>query len=290
MANGWGFATLILVAIATSIPSADTPSLRTVLERAGSYVVHYGEALSAVVASEAYVQQIVAATGAVKESRQLRSEIAFVRLADTSEWQAFREVISVNGAPVGSGQGRLEQILRDAPRSVIPQARLLAEESARYNLGALRRDFNAPTTAMLFVHPVHQERFRFDKQAEEQAAGVRVWVVRFRERERGTLIRTTSGRDVPVEGQIWIAPEDGRIVRMRFTAKGFLAERRGTAEIDVTWRADPQLGLWVPSTMQERYSGPWPDDSADPRSTITGTATYTEYRRFGTDVRIIREP
>ena len=289
MANGWGFATLILVAIATSIPSADTPSLRTVLERAGSYVVHYGEALSAVVASEDYVQQIVAATGAVKESRQLRSEIAFVRLADTSEWQAFREVISVNGVPVGSGQGRLEQILRDAPRSVIPQARLLAEESARYNLGALRRDFNAPTTAMLFVHPVHQERFRFDKQAEEQAAGVRVWVVRFRERERGTLIRTTSGRDVPVEGQSDCARRRSHRTdalhreRLSRRATRDCGDRRHVA-------CGPAARLMGSVDDAGAVSGPWPDDSEDPRSTITGTATYTEYRRFGTDVRIIREP
>src|SRR5262245_59410017 len=279
MGSGRALATLISIGAASAIPAADQPSLRTVLERAGSYVIHYGEALSAVVSSEEYEQQILAADGSVKESRQLRSEIAFVRLAETSEWQAFRDVISVDGTPVGNDRGRLGQILRDAPQSVIPQARLLAQESARYNLGSLRRDFNAPTTAMVFVHPVHQERFKFDKQAEEEAGGLRVWVMRFRERDRGTLIRTTTGRDVPVEGQMWIAPGDGRILRTRFTAKGFLA-KRGTAEIDVTWRADPQLGLWVPSMMHERYTGPWPDSSEDPRSIITGTAIYREYRRF----------
>jgi hypothetical protein len=292
------FATLILIGGAISIHAAEALSLRTVLERAGAYVVHYGDALSTVVASEEYVQQIVAATGAVQQARALRSEIAFVRLADTSEWQAFRDVISVDGAPVGREPGQLERLLRDAPRSVIPQARLLAAESARYNLGPLRRDFNAPTTALQFVHPVLQDRFRFDKQTEEDVGGERVWVVRFRERGRGTLIRTTSGRDVPVEGQLWIAPEDGRIVRTRFSAKGFLANSRGLADIDVSWRADAKLGLWVPATMRERYSGPWPDgsadpwpdSSADPRSIITGTATYTDYRRFDVDVRIIRAP
>jgi len=284
----WRVASLVLILFSGVLDATEAPSLRTVLERAGSYVVHYGEALSAVVASEEYEQQIVAADGRAKQSRQLRSEIAFVRLAETSEWQAFRDVISVDDTPVNNDRGRLEQILRAAPPSVIPQARLLAEESARYNLGPLRRDFNAPTTAMLFVHPVHQERFRFDKVTEEESDGTRVWVVRFRERGHGTLIRTTTGRDVPVEGQLWIAPEDGRIVRTRFTAKGFL-DKRGAAEIDVKWRAEPQLGLWVPSTMSERYSGPWPDDSEDPRSIITGNAKYTEYRRFGTDARIIRK-
>jgi hypothetical protein len=283
------FGTLILIAAAIGVHATEALSLRTVLERAGAYVVRYGDALSAVVASEDYVQQVVAPTGAVQQSRALRSEIAFVRLADTSEWQAFRDVVSVDGAPVGSEPGQLERLLRDAPRSVIPQARRLAAGSAKYNLGALHRDFNAPTTALQFVHPVHQERFRFDKQTEEDTGGERVWVVRFRERGRGTLIRTTSGRDVPVEGQMWIAPDDGRIVRTRFIAKGFLADGRGLADIDVAWRADPKLGLWVPSSMRERYSGPWPDGSDDPRSTITGVATYSDYRRFDVDVRIIRE-
>ena len=92
MGSGRALATLISIGAASAIPAADQPSLRTVLERAGSYVIHYGEALSAVVASEEYEQQILAADGSVKESRQLRSEIAFVRLAETSEWQAFREI------------------------------------------------------------------------------------------------------------------------------------------------------------------------------------------------------
>jgi hypothetical protein len=57
----------------------------------------------------------------------------------------------------------------------------------------------------------------------------------------------------------------------------------------VTFRPDARLGQWVPSEMRERYEGAWPDGGPDgePRHyEITGTATYTNFRRFDVDIRI----
>src|SRR4029453_13979499 len=116
----------------------------------------------------------------------LHSEIAFVKLADSTEWQGFRDVLTVDGRPVEGAGGRVERILRDAPAAVLAQVRLLAAESARYNLGSLHRDFNVPTTVLLFVHPQHQHRFRFSKRREETAqvsdSRENVWVIEFHER------------------------------------------------------------------------------------------------------------
>jgi hypothetical protein len=243
-----------------------------------------------VIADEHYTQQLVARdSGIVLRTRVLRAEIAFVHLAGSQEWQAFRNVVEVDGEAVAGAGGRLERVFRGAPRSILGQARAIATDSARYNLGPLRRDFNAPTMPLQFLHPSHQDRFRFDKRGEEQMGGERAWVVRFRERPRGTLIRTPEGASVPVEGLAWLIPEDGRVVRLSFFAKDFLPSSGGRsdsrADVNVDWRDDRKLGLWVPSEMRERYAGPW-SEAGQPFD-ITGRAVYSNYRRFDVDVRLI---
>jgi hypothetical protein len=280
----------IALALSSGAALTPAPSLRDVLARAGQYAVDYGDALSTVIADEIYVQRLVRPNGEVREQRTLRSEIAFVHLANTSEWQAFRDVLAVDGKALDRPSGSLERLLRDAPQSALAQARLIATESARYNLGPLTRDFNVPTTAVQFVHPSHRSRFRFDKVRQEALGGVPVWVVGFRERSRGTLIRTTDGHDVPVRGDLWIDPGSGRILRSRFIAENFLSrtqtgpKARGHALLEATWRPDERLGLWVPGEMHERYER-WRDDRGQPYD-IEGSATYSNYRRFTVDVRI----
>lgn len=282
---------LVVIAGSSVLLHGDTgrQSLGDVLRRAATYVVAYGESLASVIGEEDYTQQLLArADNAVLQSRVLRSEIAFVRLAGSEEWQAFRNVTRVDGVPVAGAEGRLERVLRDPPRSVAAQARLIAEESARFNLGPLRRNFNAPTMPLQFLHPSHQARFRFDRRGEEWVGDERAWIVRFRERRRGTLIRSPEGRDVPVDGMLHIVPDDGRVVRASFFAADFLPARPGPAtsraDLDVTWRPESRLGLWVPAAMRERYTGPWVADGV--AYDITGDAVYSNYRRFEVDIRI----
>jgi hypothetical protein len=264
-------------------------SIDDVMRHARDYVVAYGDSLATVIADEEYTQELVAAKGATTLRRRvLRSEIAFVHLAGSDEWQAFRSVVSVDGDAVEGAAGRLERIFRSAPRSIPAQARTLAEESARYNLGPLHRNFNAPTMPLQFVHSSRRDSVRFDKRGEETVGDERTWVVRFREDRHGTLIRTTDGRAVPVEGLLWIVPGDGRVIRASFFAKDFLpgpGPRTSRADLDVTWRREEKLRLWVPAMMSERYSGPWTEGST--RYDIAGAAIYSNYRRFDVDVRLI---
>jgi hypothetical protein len=269
-------------------------SLADVLTRAGTYVVDYGQLLATVLAEESYTQQLVWRSNKdVWETRTLKSEIAFLRLTDSTEWLSFRNVLSIDGVPVPNAEGRLERLFRDQPRSLLEQVRVIASESARHNLGPITREVNVPTTALHYVHPVHQRDTRFDKQGEEMVGGERVWIVEFRERDSGGLISRADGRPVPGEGKLWIAPSDGRIVRTTLVLKNFVRGGGGSskAQIDVTWRRDAALDLWVPFEMQEHYEGPWLGRSGmwkrQERYDIAGTATYSNYRRFSTSVRII---
>jgi hypothetical protein len=269
---------------------ASALSLREVLSRAGAYSVSYGDALASVIADEEFIQQLVSRRDqAVLEQRRLQSEIAFVKLADTIEWLAFRSVLRVDGAAVRGAAGQLERVFRETPRSALAQARAIADESARYNLGLVHRNFNVPTTVLQFILPQYQDRFRYRKVAQERAAGEAepIWIVEFREQPRGTFIRTPDGRSAPAEGRLWISPADGRVVRSRMAVTADVK-----AEIEVEWRHDARLALWVPSEMREAYSGremSMPRDGrADEPYQVRGVATYSNYRRFEVDSRIVR--
>ena len=266
-------------------------SLEDVLTRAGTYAVDYGLALTSVIAEETYTQRLVWRRGqSALQERRLRSEIAFVRLIDSTEWLAFRNVLTVDDVAVPDSDGRLERLFQDSRRSLLAQARSIAGESARHNIGPITREINVPTTALHFVHPAHRSNCRFDKESEEEVDGERVWIVRFKERDRGGLISRGDGRNLPAEGRLWIAPADGRVVRSELVVKDFV---RGSGDskavIHVTWRRDEPLDLWVPVEMREHYEGPWSAMSSPrqrERYDIEGVATYSNYRRFSVDFRI----
>jgi len=288
-----------ILALLLAVPRVEAqprraPSLESVLARAGEYVVSYGLTLTSVLAEERYTQTLVWRHGkndtSVMQERVLRSEIAFLRLVDSTEWLAFRNVLAVDGVAIPESDGRLERLFQRPPRSVLAQASLIAGESARYNIGPITREINVPTTALHFVHPVHRANCRFDKEGEEYLDGERVWIVRFKERDRGGLISRGDGRSLPGEGRLWIVPADGRVVRSELVVKDFVRGGGDSkATIHVTWRRDVPLDIWVPVEMRERYEGPWfarsPSKQRE-RYDIEGVATYSNYRRFTADFRI----
>ena len=266
-------------------------SLDDVLVRAGEYAIDYGQALTSVLADEHYTQRLVWRRGGVElQTRRLRSEIAFIRLADSTEWLTFRNVLAVDDRPMAQAAGRLERLFQTSTRSLPEQARLIAGESARYNLGPFTREINLPTTALHFVHPAHRGNCRFDKKGEELVAGQQTWVVAFKERDRGTLITRGDGKHLPAEGRLWIVPTNGRIVRSELVVKDFVRGSGGSrAEIHVTWRRDEALDLFVPVELRERYEGPWTAMRAPKRRErydIDGVASYSNYRRFTVDFKI----
>jgi len=288
----------VVVACATTIGAAASgtqrtkaPSLDDVLRRAGDYVVEYGSALSNVLAEEEFTQRLVwRRTREALQTRQLRSEIAFVRLVDSTEWLAFRNVISVDGRALPESERRLARLFDNPPATLLEQAKRIAGESARYNIGPITREINVPTTALHFVHPRHRPQSRFDKESETTSGGERVWVVRFKERDRGGLISRGDGRNLPAKGRLWIVPGDGRVLRSELIVEDFAGDAGDSkAQIDVTWRHDEPLDLGVPADMREHYRGPWRAMTATTRFEhydIEGTATYSNYRKFRGEFRI----
>jgi VWFA-related protein len=61
-----------------------------------------------------------------------------------------------------------------------------------------------------------------------------------------------------------------------------------TADIEVTYRRDERLGMWLPARMTEEYQGAIPRLNNPPvLGTARSTAVYSDYRRFETGTKVV---
>ncbi len=261
------------------------PDLETVLGRAAEYSAAYLEKLSSIVAEERYVQR----TGSDLTSRTqlpgprprekervLRSDFVIVPgLGAGSPWLGVREVLEVDGRPIEGEHGRIEALLGDTRADTASRLRALADRQAGFNLGDLYRTINVPTLPLEFLLPDRQDRFRFKRSGTATMRGMSVWTIRFKERQRPTLIRTPEGRDVVSEGVFWIDPGTGAVLRTELRAD---PGRRLRTIILVSYAHHERFDMLLPDDMNELY--------VTGRSRIEAHATYGRFRRFETDVRI----
>jgi hypothetical protein len=274
----------VLVAHVAAQPS---PSLATVLERTGAYVMDLQRQLAGIVAEEDYVQdvRVPGLTGATTRSglplvrhRELKSDLLLVRPVGADRWVQFRDVFEVDGRPVRDRNQRLMKLFVTPSSSTANQAEQIANESSRYNIGNLQRTVNLPVLALAVLEPRGQPRFVF-KRIEKggqvtvrsaAAAAKTVWAIGYREVEGQTMIRTTNFRDMPARGRFWIDPESGEVLATELIAEDLSV--RGM--ITVGYEREPALNVMVPIQMQERYDlrrGPSP---------VTGEANYRSFRQF----------
>jgi hypothetical protein len=267
------------------------------MQRVGAYVRRYGDAASVLLATEQYRQEAAERsqsgldtspglvhgmmTGGtpVASSRTVRtmtSEMALVRNpAAVGGWLGFRSVTAVDGKTVGES-AQLQAVFAGALPD-LEAARRISAESARFNVGALTRTFNVPTSALFFFTPGNLARFAFQREGGERIDGIEPWKIAFKETSAPTLIMTAAGRDVPSSGTIWVNPADASVLRTRLSVLGY-AGPSSVAIVEVAYRKQPSLDLLVPVSMREWYNaGP---------VRVTAEATYSDYKRFQTSIRI----
>src|SRR5258708_9417971 len=196
----------------------------------GAYVQSYGEKASIVVATERFTQRVSGSPPAPIDHRETVADFAIVKAEGFGGWVGFRDVVEVDGARLTDHQDRLLQVL-SASSGSMDEARRLSDESARFNIGPILRNFNVPTTAMFFFRPQNLDRFKFTRK---NAGPDGTWEIAFRETERPTLIRTPEGRSVPSEGSVWVNAADGTLVRthLRIPVFGAAARESTSAQID----------------------------------------------------------
>jgi hypothetical protein len=284
-------------------------NVRELMPRVASYIQAYAEQMSLVIGVERYGQWLQredfaqAGGGARAISRQLVSEFALVRVGN--DWDGFRNVYEVDGQPVPDAKDRMAKLFTEKSATAIAQSRKIGAESSRYNLGALQRNFNVPTVALVFLSAANQGRFRFTKDKDDQVGGVRVWKVKYAETQKPTLIRTSDGKDMPVTGEAWIDPVDGRVLKthmqldseMRVAPNANTGGRANntpdrvntTASITVTYALEPKLGILVPAEMLETYEAPMRSafTGEDNMTKVNCRATYSDFKRFETSATLV---
>jgi hypothetical protein len=287
-------------------PAANVGEL---MPRVASYIRAYAERMSLVIGVERYSQwlqredSISGATGQPRAvSRHLVAEFALVRVGN--DWDGFRNVYEVDGKMVPDAKDRMATLFTEKPASAVEQSRKIAAESSRYNMGALQRNFNVPTVALFFLSAANQGRFRFTKDKDDQVGGVRVWKVKYAETRKPTIIRTSSGKDMPVTGEAWIDPVDGRVLKthmqidsempIALTAPAARATSgprtvNTSASITVTYALEPKLEILVPAEMLETYEAPMRSafTGDDNMTKVNCRATYSDFKRFETAARLV---
>ena len=275
--------------------AAEEPSLQVVLARAAAYVADFQRQLSGIVAEERYVQDWKAvrsgrlAAGDLTH-REMKSDLLLLKPSGASAWMAFRDVFEVDGGPVRDRRQRLDQLFLERSPSTEAQILRILNESARYNIGDIRRNVNTPVFPLLFLEAANRFRFKFKRTTDrtprtEPAAGTgapagafhvstEVWVIAYEEKEPGTMIKTDGHKDLPARGRFWIDPATGRVLMSELIA----ANRRLRAIFDVSYQSEPLLGLLVPIEMREWYDG------LRNGSRIEAVATYGGFRQFQVNV------
>jgi hypothetical protein len=256
-------------------PAAREPSLGDVLKRTATYVDDWTRQIAGLSAEETYVQTLESAPG--RERRELRSDFLLVRETSDRRYVDVRDVFEVDGQMVRRREDRLTPLFSN-PRARVEFDAITAA-SAHYNLGPLTRTMNTPTIALSFVSKEMQRRFAFDRTKDTTPAtsddGARsessrfhvsaeMWVVSYREKGRGTIIRTPRGRDLPVHGRLWVDPDNGRVLMTELVVD----DESVLATVDVSYQSEPLAGLLVPVEMRERYMVRLDG------SILTGAATY----------------
>ena len=194
-----------------------------------------------------------------------------------------RDILRIDGKPVPAAQ----RVPLPSPRpgssaEATAEFKRIAAQGARFNIGDVQRDLNTPTLALWLLTPQLVSRFSFSVKGQEKVGGRTARVVEFRERAAPYLFGVEQV-PTPVSGKFWIEPSTGVVLKSELLLVPNPARRlRSRALLNVTFDQDPNVQLWVPREMTERYDG----NSGS--AFVTSISTYANYRQFGTSARIVQ--
>ncbi len=268
--------------------AAPKESVKAVVQRTARWVEQSERDFTSVIADETYDQFVTRGLAPHQDHRTIQSELLFIR-GDGPDWVAVRNVLAYTdaGEPtvrVENSRDRLTRELaapRTGTRSVI---RRLADESARFNIGRISRNFNTPTLALQFLDDSHRGRFKFTLEDAEAVAAVDTWRLYYQERQHPTLIQADY-RDTELSGKIWSRASDGAVLKTSLSLAYRNKHEGLQATIAVDYADDRKLGRLVPVHMEEEY-----DERSADSGHIRGVAVYTNYRIFETSARVISPP
>lgn len=265
-------------ALVAQAPDVDRISVELLLGRAGWYVADFLEKFSNVVSEETYIQDssvpmqssaLLGRPGATARNRILKSDFLLVSVDSAQDWIPFRDVFEVDAQPIRDREQRLARLFLKPSEDSFEQAHRIQDESARYNLGNMRRTVNNPVLGLVVVQADFHHRFRYSLGKIDPKVGRGVWIVNYQEEARPAFIRGRSDLDLFAHGRVWIEAETGRVMKTEV----LLEQPTLRARITTSFRFDDRFGIAVPFEMQEEYK-------FDSGTRVTAVATYDRFRRF----------
>ena len=202
-----------------------------------------------------------------------------VRVPGSDEGLGFRDVLKMNGRDVTGRPGRLAQLFANPTTLSLEIASKIAGESARFNIGPIKRTVNNPATVLEILDPRHHHRFRWSKAKEDRIGGTRAWVIRIAEQAKPTIVRSSAGVDEPVTGSLWVNPANGTLLRAAIRIA--VSQRNNESlHLDLTFGFEPQLQMWVPMRLLEVHE-------VAGNFLQTGEANYSGFKQFTVQSRIV---
>ncbi len=264
----------IVVAAAQAAMARVATPVADLVGLASAYVTGYFREFSTVVAEERYLQDshpmpgmdvFGRATAAqAAQHVELRSDVLLVMPAPASKWLTFRDVYAVNGHEVRDRAFRLARLFVDPPPDFEERVSAIEREGYRYNIGSKDRTIANPMLAAAFLQAEYRDRFEYRIDGIDAGRGADVWIVKFKERVRPTILRTADNRNVSSAGRFWI-DGSGRVLQTEL-------ETSTGDRVMAMFAYDERLHFDVPVEMRDiAWSNGMP---------ITGTATYSNFRRF----------
>jgi hypothetical protein len=187
--------------------------------------------------------------------------------------------LTVDGQAVPENLQRFDRLLSEPGSLYLSKLRAIDVESARYDIGKVWRTTGYPTITLRFLLPSYQPRFAFTLAGQERMAGEMFTRLKYAEHGSPSMIQLQDG-DVASKGTVWVRLPDGAVGKTALD----LTTRDGMEMSIVTdFSRDSKLGAWVPTRMREQYTEP------SGRST-TGSAEYSNFRRFETSGRLVLSP
>jgi hypothetical protein len=263
---------LAAILAGASLSTAQRADPSAALATVTDYLAKYEREVVVIVAQEDYTQRIASA---IRPTRQLRSDLVMIPNAERG-WLEFRDVFEVDGRAVRDRDDRLVRLFLKPNPNAQRQAAAIVEENARFNLTPagieFERTLNIPLEALRFLRQVNQSRSRFEIAGEERTANGPLLVLRFQEEAKPRVI--SSPLDEAASGRFWIEPGSGAVVRTELKMRA----PNVFAVITVNYARQLEPPIWLPASMDEEYT------VIDRTISITGRATYSNFRRFRVDV------
>jgi hypothetical protein len=199
-----------ILAVARAFPQTLEPSISVLLAQAATYEQQFEREFSTMVGQEHYEQRWSGFSQGLDSSpnrqRVMESEVLFVWLPEEESWLTAPNARIVDDSPVPDSESRLERLLAAPANDLVARVRSLRDESARFNLGPVERNFNDPTMVVQFLSAKVQPRLRFERRGRDTIDGTLVMQERYeRSRDQVDCVATytdfrrfeTTGRLVP---------------------------------------------------------------------------------------------